>query len=421
MSRRTARLTGVLTAAWLTIALLAFARQAQGPSSQPHKPKVRAVTAFVRLDRAHYKTQIQDAVDFLQKAKTALEQAGYEVQTIRITTQPFPEYTSDLSPDQALGFFRDYDALAVRDGFDAAIGPANVDGPKSFQEAELLGEILASTKSLEGSITIAGPDGIQWDSIRAASAIVKYLEANTPRGQGNFKFAAAGFVPSGGPFYPSSYFSGSGTRFAIGLESANLVTDALSSTKSPEDAEVALTRSLGVYAQEIQTTARQLQRQTGWKYGGIDLSPASAQGASIGDAFEKFLGAPVGSSGTLTVAALITRAIRAIPVQQAGYSGLMLPVLEDPILAKRWSEGQFTLDSLLSYSAVCGTGIDVVPLPGDVSQEQIQRIISDVASLSFKWHKPLTARLLPISGKKAGDETDFNDSHLVNAKIQPLP
>jgi hypothetical protein len=62
-----------------------------------------------------------------------------------------------------------------------------------------------------------------------------------------------------------------------------------------------------------------------------------------------------------------------------------------------------------------------VPLPGDVSQEQIQRIISDVASLSFKWHKPLTARLLPISGKKAGDETDFNDSHLVNAKIQPLP
>ena len=59
----------------------------------PSKPKIRAITAFVRLDRAHYKEQIQDTLNFLRQAKSAFEKSGYEVQTIRITTQPFPEYT----------------------------------------------------------------------------------------------------------------------------------------------------------------------------------------------------------------------------------------------------------------------------------------------------------------------------------------
>jgi hypothetical protein len=44
-----------------------------------------------------------------------------------------------------------------------------------------------------------------------------------------------------------------------------------------------------------------------------------------------------------------------------------------------------------------------------------------VASLSVKWHKPLSARLQPVTGKKAGDTTEFDDPFLVDAKIQPLP
>jgi hypothetical protein len=91
------------------------------------------------------------------------------------------------------------------------------------------------------------------------------------------------------------------------------------------------------------------------------------------------------------------------------------------VLAERWAEGRLSIDSLLSYSSVCGTGLDCIPLPGDITQKQIERIFSDVASLAFKWRKPLTARLLPVAGKKPGDMTEFEDPFLVNAKIQPLP
>jgi uncharacterized protein (UPF0210 family) len=287
--------------------------------------------------------------------------------------------------------------------------------------AEVLELALAKAKTLEGSVVIAGEDGIHWQSIRAAALIVKYLEANSPHGQANFNFTASALVPSGTPFYPASYFTGEGKQFAIGLQSANVVADALAAEKNPDAAVRRLRDSLGKFASEIENTAKQIDSQTGWKYGGIDLSPAPLKDVSIGGAIEKFYGAPVGSSGTLTVAALITRALKEIPVTHAGYSGLMIPILEDTVLAQRWSEGRLSIDTLLSYSAVCGTGLDTIPLPGDVSEQQLERIYGDVASLAVKWHKPLSARLQPAPGRKPGEMTEFDDPFLVNAKIQPLP
>ena len=86
-------------------------------------------------------------------------------------------------------------------------------------------------------------------------------------------------------------------------------------------------------------------------------------------------------------------------MKQVGYSGLMVPVMEDKLLAQRWAESTYNVDSLLAYSAVCGTGLDTVPLPGDISIEQMERILADVASLAVKWNKPLSARLQPVQGK----------------------
>jgi uncharacterized protein (UPF0210 family) len=160
---------------------------------------------------------------------------------------------------------------------------------------------------------------------------------------------------------------------------------------------------------------------TGWAFMGVDTSPAPLGDVSIGAAIESYTGARFGSSGTLTAARAITTAVKAVPVQQIGYSGLMLPVMEDKVLARRWAEGAFNVDSVLAYSAVCGTGLDTIPFPGDISEEQLARIFGDVAALANKWNKPLTARLQPIKGKKAGDPTDFTDRYLFDTTLQALP
>jgi uncharacterized protein (UPF0210 family) len=96
----------------------------------------------------------------------------------------------------------------------------------------------------------------------------------------------------------------------------------------------------------------------------------------------------------------------------------MLPVMEDTVLARRWADGTIGIDQLLAYSAICGTGLDAVPLAGDTSEETIAAIYLDVATLALRLNKPLSARLMPIPGKGAGDNTAFTSPYLVNTRIQ---
>jgi hypothetical protein len=66
-------------------------------SSAAEKPKVRTITAFIRLDTTQYKQQVTDTLKMLRNAKARFQLAGYDVETIRISTQPFPEYTRGMS------------------------------------------------------------------------------------------------------------------------------------------------------------------------------------------------------------------------------------------------------------------------------------------------------------------------------------
>jgi uncharacterized protein (UPF0210 family) len=423
-----------LAAAILSCAVSVNAQQSAAPAKQgaetkrPERavvrgevrPKIRTITAFINLDPSQYKQQVAETMQMLRRAKTIFESRGYEVQTLRIATQPFPEYTKGMSTQQAVAFFKEYDALAEKEKFAAGIGPAMLNAGDSEAEADLLANILSATKNIRGSIVVAGADGVRWKAVGAAARAIKRLEDETEHSQGNFNLGAIAMVPPLSPFFTAAYHTGFGHQFAIGLESANVVAAAFENAPDLETAKHRLTDMLSEQASEIERHAGRVDQETGWSYMGIDLSPAPLKEISIGAAIEELIAQPFGSSGTLTAAATITSAIKDIQVKQIGYNGLMLPILEDSRLAQRWSEGRVSLEGLLSYSAVCGTGLDTVPLPGDVSIEQLDMIIGDMASLAFKWHKPLSARLLPVKGKGPGDMTEFDDPFLVNATIQPL-
>jgi hypothetical protein len=384
----------------------------------PAKPKIRAITAFINLDRREYQQEVTDALKMLRRAQTTFESRGYVVQTIRIATQPFPEYTKGMTNEQAVAFFKQLDVLAAQQKFAMSIGPAMLNADDNASQADLLAEILTNTKTLNASLAVAGEDGVRWGAVGAAARVMKKLEEATEHSQGNFRFAAIALVPPVTPFFPAAYHTGFGHQFAIALESANLVAAAFKDAKDLSMARQRLIDMLAAAAFEVEGHAGRVDQETGWTYMGIDLSPAPSKDASIGVAIENLTTQPVGLSGTMTAAATITSAIRDVKVKQTGYSGLMLPILEDTLLAQRWSEGRISIDALLSYSAVCGTGLDTIPLPGDTSAEQLSLIIGDMASLAVKWHKPLSARLLPVTGKGWGETTEFDDPFLVNATLQ---
>jgi len=390
-------------------------------ASAQEKPKIRTITAFIRLDPGQYQQQVADTLTMLRNAKARYELAGYEVETIRIATQPFPEYTGGMSNEATLSFFKNLNALAKQEDVVVSIGPALLTEKDDPAQAQRLAAILGSAGNLYGSVVVAGSDGVHWSAVHAAADIVKYLEDHSDNGLGNFHFAAIANVAAYTPFFPAAYHQGLGRQFAIALESANVVAAVMAVQRDPEATRQALIAELGMHAEAVADIASKIDQETGWAYMGLDLSPAPMKTASIGSAAAGFTGGRFGSSGTLTAVATITSALRDISVKKVGYSGVMMPVLEDTRLAQLWSEGALSMDQLLSYSAVSGTGLDTIPLPGDVTARQLERIIGDVASLSAKLSKPLSARLLPVPGAKPGDPTTFDDPNLVNTVIQPLP
>jgi uncharacterized protein (UPF0210 family) len=403
----------------VSIQLAAQTSSIANPSSNP---KVRAITAFVRLDRGTYQQQIADALVVLRKAKAGFESAGYEVETIRVTTQPLAELVADIPEDRALAFLTQFDQLSAKEKFIPNVGPGmmhEIDDPATMH---LLEKALSTLANIEGSAIIADDAGIHWKTIRRTAELVKYVSEHSSRSQGTFNFTATAMLKPLSPFFPGSYHTGSGKQFAIGFEGANVVRDVFVRDKGNAEAAVAdLTAALTKHVSVADAVGNKVAAETGWNYVGVDPTPAPLGDVSIGAAIEAFTGAKFGSSGTLTAARIITTAVKAVPLKQVGYSGLMVPVMEDKRLAQRWAESTYNIDSLLAYSAVCGTGLDTIPLPGEISLDQMERIFADVASLATKWNKPLSARLQPIPNKKPGDQTDFQDPYLFNTTVHQLP
>jgi len=384
------------------------------------KPKVRAITGFITIDAKSYPSQIEEAVKFLSGVRDAIKTAGYDVAGIRISTQPFPAYTRGLSRADALKLLRGIDDLAGKLRFAPNIGPAMLQDSDNTEPVDLLAEVLATPGNrLSGNIVTAGEDGIHWNAVRQAARIIRTVGERSPHGQGNFNFGAIAMLKPYGPFYPGAWHpGGEPPSFAIGLESANVVMDVFAREHDPRTAGKILTEALALHARAVEAAAMKAAAGSGWTYAGIDPTPAPGGQVSIGAAIESFTGAPFGSPGTETASGIVTRAVQAVPVNQTGYSGLMIPVLEDAVLTRRWTEGTYSLDSILAYSAVCAGGVDTVPLAGDTSEDAIARIVGDVATLAFRWHKPLAVRLLPAPGRKTGQMTEFSGA-LANAIIQP--
>jgi uncharacterized protein (UPF0210 family) len=385
-------------------------------------PRVRAITAFVRVDPKDLRPQIDEALKVLRSVRSAFAARGYETQTIRIVTQPLAQLIAGRDEAGALGLLKALDDLGREENFIPNVGPAMQKDGEDPRPVRVLEQALASLSTLQGSTRIADDDGIHWGVIKETAHLVRYLTEHSPHSQGNFAFTATAMLKPYGPFYPGAYHDGAGRKFSIGFESANVVQAVFTRTHGDFDRSVAeLTAALTIHARAAEAVGDEIARKTGWEFMGTDPTPAPLGDASIADAIERYSGARFGSSGTLTAALAITSAVKAVPVKQVGYSGLMVPVLEDKRIAQRWGEGLVSTDALLAYSAVCGTGLDTVPYPGDISLEQIERILGDVAALAYKWHKPLSARLQPVLGKRAGDMTDFSGPFLFNSTLHPVP
>ena len=284
-------------------------------------------------------------------------------------------------------------------------------------------EMLASTTIvfLSGVMALPGA-GLSLPGVRACAEIIHRVAGLDPNGFANLRFAALANVPPGSPFFPAAYHVGNEPAFALATEAADLAVTAFDGASSLEQARQRLVAALDYHGRALLGVAEPLAGKFGLEFGGIDfsLAPFPQEARSLGTAFER-LGLPaVGMHGSLAAAAFLADTIDRADFPRAGFSGLMLPVLEDSVLAQRAAQGLLGVNDLLLYSAVCGTGLDTVPLPGDTGVEQLQAVLLDVAALAQRLEKPLTARLMPVPGKAAGDPTGFDFPYFANSRVLAL-
>jgi uncharacterized protein (UPF0210 family) len=298
------------------------------------------------------------------------------------------------------------------------LGPALPEMPRSY---EVIPEaIFISENVFFGGVMADKARGIALSAVRACAHVIVKCAPIEPNGFANLQFAALANVNAGAPFFPASYHNGDEPAFAIATEAADLAVSAFSNAKTLEEGRETLISEIEKHGKRI-TQIVKAELST-IKFGGIDfsLAPFPNDASSLGNAVEQ-LGVPrAGLHGSLAAAALLTEAIDRADFLHTGFSGFMQPILEDSVLARRAAEGKLTIKDALLYSAVCGTGLDTVPLPGDTTAEQITPLLLDLCALALRLDKPLTARLMPVPGKQAGEETNFDFAFFAPSRVMAL-
>jgi uncharacterized protein (UPF0210 family) len=383
--------------------------------------KIRSITYFCHPGWPLEEKKLRAAGTFLAEAKTSFEEAGYEVQTTRLATTPFPLLLGADKVYETPRLAAELSQMLPEVGIAyAAVGPALPAIPESYQ---VLPNAIAVSKNIFFSGIMAEPKhGISLPAVKACAEVIVQTARLEPNGFANLNFAALANVPPGAPFFPAAYHYGKEPSFALAMETADEAVKAFENSETIEAGRGALISALEENARTLVQIADLLKFKYLVKFGGIDysLAPFPEEKRSLGAAFER-LGVPrVGLHGSLAAAAILTEAIERARFPRAGFSGLMMPVLEDATLAERAAEGRLTVKDLLLFSAVCGTGLDTVPLAGDVSAGQIAAVLLDLCALALRLDKPLTARLMPVPGKQAGELTSFDFGFFANSRVMAL-
>jgi uncharacterized protein len=380
--------------------------------------KIRSITCFYNPSREPA-DEISQLGQHIVKLKNGFASIGWEVQTTRLATVPFGQYTT---PKNGVGIISQLETVALENGFNyLSVGPARITHPMEY---EMLPDILSSTENVFATgILTHHHKGISTAAIRACANNIIKVATISADGFANLRFSALSNVQPFTPFFPAAYSYGPKPAFALAVEAADAAVSAFQSAQSISEGRVNMLEKLEAASKDLLSVIQKQGLRWEFPFKGFDfsLAPFPEDWCSLAMAIENIGVEKVGMMGSLSAAAILAETLDRGTWQKVGFNGLMFPALEDSLLAARSIENSFSIKDLLMYSSVCGTGLDTVPLPGDISAESIEALLMDIAALSLRLDKPLTARLMPVPGLKSGDMTQFDFEFFKNGKILDYP
>ena len=289
----------------------------------PELCRVRAITAFTVLpaDAASWEGILSEAKSQCDRLAASLARGGYQVQSIRIVSNPFGEYldTSDIAASKAglerirniLTRINQNSSLRIR----FAIGEAC-----TAAEIALLPELIKDYGDLCNACVNVHADA---NCLPDNETILRCVEAVgtigriTPRGEGNFNFTVNFNCSPLIPYFPAGYHRGEqGNCLVVGLETPDLLAAALRRLNNlPEEhtayfqtAFNAMCEALQHHVDAVQQYITETPLSAGWQYAGMDTSAAPSKNCTSMVELYRLLRVPhFGAAGTVEASALLTR------------------------------------------------------------------------------------------------------------------
>jgi uncharacterized protein len=346
----------------------------------------------------------------------------------RLAVTPVVRITDGFDPDAMVRVAKvlDESAEAVQvdliGGYSALVHGGLTAAARNYLES--LPTALATTQRVCASVNAATTKaGINMTAVAIlGQKICELAKATADRqGFGCAKLCVFANAPEDNPFMAGG-FHGEGspdTVIHIGVSGPGVVKRALERLHQtfPECA-------LNDVAEEIKSTAfrvtrvgeligREVAARLGVAFGIVDLSlaPAPKLGDSVGEILHQIGIDQIGAPGSTAALALLNDAVKKgglfASSSVGGLSGAFLPVMEDSALAEAVAAGTLTLEKLEAMTSVCSLGLDMVPIPGDIDPETLAALMADELAIGVFNHKTTATRLIPVPGRKAGDQVSF--------------
>jgi uncharacterized protein len=391
---------------------------------------IRSLTLGLPVSAAAPSMIAEQASIFIDQAQNYFSKAGISPRTIRFTLPPLgPNGEVEGAISNLLCWV---DELASKTSTRWICLPLDFVTP-GIRRERLLGSLDAIKRfpRVFFNLIIAEKGNIAIEGVNDAALFILQLSKKSNNGFDGFRVGASANCPANAPFFPFSRHEGEGLVFSLALETTSIALKVMANPEIRRTRDLMLIREhmiaeLTPVLHNINDIGCQLSEKSGVEYRGLDASfaPFPDGQMSVGALIEEILGAQVGSNGSVFITALLTdvlrAALRASGARAVGFNGVMFSVLEDERLAAANSRRGTSVDGLTALAAVCGCGIDMVPVPGLSFQEEIAAVILDIAGLSSTLNKPLGVRLLPIPNKSVNEFTQFNTDFLCDSRVMAL-
>ena len=281
-------------------------------------------------------------------------------------------------------------------------------------------EALAVTERICSSVNVGSTKcGINMDAVRLMGDIVKETAERTKDRDslGCAKLVVLCNAPDDNPFMAGAFHgvTEADAIINVGVSGPGVVKQALSEVRG-KNFEI-LCETIKKTAFKVtrvgQLVAQEASRRLGIPFGIIDLSlaPTPAVGDSVAEILCEIGVEYPGAPGTTAALALLNDQVKKGGVMASSYvgglSGAFIPVSEDQGMIDAVTAGALTIEKLEAMTCVCSVGLDMIAVPGDTSAASIAGVIADEMAICMINQKTTAVRLIPVVGKKVGDNVEF--------------